>query len=164
MKYPPPANPSLEKNGATLFCADTIPELADQAGIPVDTLTATLHTYHSARDTGTAGYLPVPRSVPSGQTIYAGPTRHEIPGVDAPPFRAIPVAPGITFTMGGPLIDGNARVLHESGAPIAGLYAAGASSAGFDGGEDVGYAGGLVKAAVTGVVAAEHIASLRPAA
>lgn len=74
-----------------------------------------------------------------------------------PLFRAIPVVPGISFTMGGPRIDASARVLHRSGAPIPGLYAAGSCAGGFEGGAEVGYAGGLVRAAVTGVAAAEHL-------
>ncbi len=53
------------------------------------------------------------------------------------------------------MIDGNARVISEAGAPIPGLFAAGGAVGGFHGGRHVGFAGGLVMAAVTGLVAGE---------
>lgn len=45
--------------------------------------------------------------------------------IDTPPYQAFPVTCGITFTYGGLRIDGSARVLHRSGRPIPGLFAAG---------------------------------------
>jgi tricarballylate dehydrogenase len=45
--------------------------------------------------------------------------------IDQPPFEAFAVTCGVTFTFGGLRIDGQARVIDEAGAPIAGLYAAG---------------------------------------
>ncbi len=79
-----------------------------------------------------------------------------------PPFVAVPCVAGITFTLGGPKVDDHARVQDDRGEPIVGLYAAGGAAGGFDGGPDVGYAGGLVKAAVTGVAAAEDVAGRLP--
>ncbi|MET0895664.1 MAG: FAD-binding protein, partial [Acidimicrobiia bacterium] len=78
-----------------------------------------------------------------------------------PPFVAIPVAPGMTFTMGGPLIDRRARVRSGEGGTIPGLYAVGSAAGGFDGGHDVGYAGGLIRGVVTGLAAAEDLAANR---
>ena len=45
--------------------------------------------------------------------------------IDTPPFEAYAVTCGITFTFGGLLIDGDARVINTDGLPIGGLYAAG---------------------------------------
>ena len=42
-----------------------------------------------------------------------------------PPFYATRVYPGDIGTKGGVLTDADARVLHEDGHPIAGLYATG---------------------------------------
>jgi succinate dehydrogenase/fumarate reductase flavoprotein subunit len=62
------------------------------------------------------------------------------------PFHVMEVAPAITFTYGGLVIDRDARVLNESRKPIPGLLAAGA-----DGCPYVwGYAGGLGMSAVFG--------------
>ena len=73
-----------------------------------------------------------------------------------PPFLAIPVCAGITYTMGGIAIDGHARVRHRDGGTIPGLYAAGSATGGIEGGPLAGYIGGLSKAATFGFRAAEH--------
>ena len=67
---------------------------------------------------------------------------------------------GITNTFGGIAVNEHAQALTESGAAIAGLYAAGGATGGLEGGPEIGYVGGLVKCGVTGLRAAEHIASL----
>jgi succinate dehydrogenase/fumarate reductase flavoprotein subunit len=67
------------------------------------------------------------------------------------PLYVIEVIPAITFTFGGLLIDTDARVLDESGAPIPGLLAAGADAGGL---YKRGYAGGLAPALVFGLRAA----------
>lgn len=62
------------------------------------------------------------------------------------------VQAAITHTIGGLRIDERARVLDESGAPVPGLYAAGADAGGLATG---GYASGLAGALVFGRIAAE---------
>ena len=79
-------------------------------------------------------------------------------GLATAPFRAIPVCAGITYTMGGIAIDRDCRAQHRDGGAIAGLYAAGSSTGGFEGGPNAAYIGGLSKAIVTGMRAAESIA------
>ena len=74
-------------------------------------------------------------------------------------FHAARVAPGITFTMGGVRIDGNARVLDVEGRPLTGLYAAGSAAGGVHGGPRGGYVGGLAAALELGLIAAEHAAA-----
>jgi fumarate reductase flavoprotein subunit len=76
-----------------------------------------------------------------------------------PPLLAIPVAVGLTFTMGGPLIDGHARVLGDRG-PIEGLYAVGGAAGGLQGGPDPTYAAGIAAAITLGLLAGEHAAAL----
>ena len=79
--------------------------------------------------------------------------------VDLPaPFYAMPICSAITNTMGGIVVDGEGRVLDTQGAPIPGLFAAGSTVGGLDGGPRSGYVGGLIKA-VMGLIAAETIAS-----
>jgi fumarate reductase flavoprotein subunit len=48
--------------------------------------------------------------------------------------------------------------LHTDGHVIQGLYAAGSVTGGVEGGPSVGYIGGLIKALVFGMLAAEHAA------
>jgi tricarballylate dehydrogenase len=50
--------------------------------------------------------------------------------IDAPPFYAYPVRPGITFTYLGVRVDAQTRILDESERPLPGLYAAGETMAG----------------------------------
>ena len=45
--------------------------------------------------------------------------------LEEPPFVAVPVTGGITFTFGGLKVDGSARVLDTAGRVIDGLYAVG---------------------------------------
>src|SRR6266545_2776104 len=72
----------------------------------------------------------------------------------APPQAvvAVRVAAAITHTIGGLRIDEHARVLDGEGAPIDGLYAAGADAGGIS---TSGYASGLASALVLGRAAAE---------
>ncbi|MET0353356.1 MAG: FAD-binding protein, partial [Plantibacter flavus] len=146
----PPANPELVERGGTLHRADTIRELAELAGLPSAGVEATVDELNAFAE-GVGPLLRVPRSATNG------PLR----GLRVPPFVAIPVAPGMTFTMGGPLIDRRARVRSGEGGTIPGLYAVGSAAGGFDGGHDVGYAGGLIRGVVTGLAAAEDLAANR---
>ena len=65
----------------------------------------------------------------------------------------------MTNTMGGIAIDEWGQAMHEDGRPFAGLFAVGGASGGLEGGQSVGYVGGLAKASVTGLRAAERVAS-----
>ena len=58
----------------------------------------------------------------------------------------------------GIAIDADARVRRAAGGVIPGLYAAGATTGGIEGGPAIGYTGGLSKAAVFGFRAAQHAA------
>jgi fumarate reductase flavoprotein subunit len=156
--HPPPVNPNLEANGGRVHWAPSLDLLARTAGIEPLGLLETVERHRALVEHGVAD--PVhPRTLPTGLRMYGGPAPGQPSGLRSGPFFAIPVVAGISFTMGGPLIDGSARVLHRAGHPIPGLYAAGATAAGFEGGETVGYVGGLVRSVVTAAAAIDHIRS-----
>jgi len=143
-----PANPHLEKEGGTLHRASSIAALAGLIGAQPAALETTVATYNAAVDAGETGSLTPPRNTDKGTPV----------AICTPPFYAAPVCAGITYTMGGIAIDGHARVLREDSTIIEGLYAAGATTGGLEGGERTGYVGGLAKSVVTGLCAAEHAA------
>jgi fumarate reductase flavoprotein subunit len=60
--------------------------------------------------------------------------------------------------MGGIAIDGDGRVKRHAGGIIKGLFAAGSTTGGHEGGPTVGYTGGLSKALTFGWCAARAIA------
>jgi succinate dehydrogenase/fumarate reductase flavoprotein subunit len=68
-----------------------------------------------------------------------------------PPFYVLEAAPAITFTLGGLLIDPDARVRAQTGGVVPGLLAAGADAGGL---YHEAYAGGLAAALVFGLTAA----------
>jgi tricarballylate dehydrogenase len=45
--------------------------------------------------------------------------------IDTPPFYALPLRPGITFTYMGVAVDDTGRVLTQTGRPFQNVYAAG---------------------------------------
>jgi hypothetical protein len=60
--------------------------------------------------------------------------------------------------MGGIVVDGNGAVLDRNDTPLPGLFAAGSTVGGLDGGPNAGYVGGLIKATIA-LRAAEAIAA-----
>ena len=142
-----PANPLLEQAGATIHRADTIEGLAAMIGVPPDVLAETIARHNAAIDSGDFSALTPPRQ----GKVQPLPIR-------TAPFMAIHVMPGITYTMGGIEIDDHARAMSAEGKPIAGLFAAGATTGGLEGGGANAYIGGLVKAGVFGLLAAEEAA------
>ena len=69
---------------------------------------------------------------------------------------AVRIAAALTHTIGGLVVDTDARVLDERGRPVEGLYAAGVDAGGWSTG---GYASGLAAALVLGIIAAEAAAT-----
>lgn len=132
--------------GAEAVTADSWEELAGALaayGMDAETMVATINEYNAAMVNGQADALAVPR------------TRHRV-ALTEPPFRALTVRPGITFTLGGVAVDPKMRVLDDRGTPISGLYAAGADAGGTYVG---GYMGGLALGLVQGRIAAAEISS-----
>ena len=119
------ANPFLETTGATFYRADSIEELAAKASLPAAALSETVAAYNNAVASGTLARLSPARSADFGHIwgSRAQPIR-------MPPFYAVPLCAGITYTMGGVAIDADARVQHRNGGAIPGLYAAGGTIGG----------------------------------
>lgn len=145
-----PVNPYLERYGGTVHRDATIAGLAARAGLPADALAATVAAYNAAVEGNALGTLAPRRS--AGKL----PAR----AIAVAPFLAIPVCVGITYTMGGIVVDGDGAALDPRGQRVPGLYAAGTTTTGLEGlveGGQVGYVGGLIKA-VLGLRAAEDVA------
>jgi fumarate reductase flavoprotein subunit len=147
-EFPLPSNPLLVSAGATLHARQTLRDLAECAGIAVDGLLKTV-AVHNAFVVDRSAVLVPPRSAEP---------RPPMP-ILRPPFYAVPLAAGITYTTGGIRIDGQARVLSVSGAPIPGRYAAGSTTGGHEGGPFATYTGGLGKALTFGWIAGSSLAS-----
>jgi fumarate reductase flavoprotein subunit len=142
-----PPNPLVVEAGGTIHRADTLAELAGKIGLSPQRLIDVVGEYNKALDGGALQQLSPPRR---NEPNKAWPIR-------TAPFYAMPICAAITNTMGGIVVDGDARVLDPAGKPIAGLYAAGSTVGGLDGGPHAGYVGGLIKATI-GLRAAETIA------
>ena len=159
-----PPNPYLVSGGGKLFTAPDLGGLAAQIAVPPDALTETVRTYNAAVESGDLSTLTPART--RGRlfgVLRSSETRTDVFPIRKPPFYAIRLCPGITYTMGGIAIDPAMRVLKEDGSSIAGLYAAGACTGGLEGGPLAGYIGGLCKALTTGFIAATSIAAESPA-
>ncbi|MCC6704033.1 MAG: FAD-dependent oxidoreductase [Thermomicrobiales bacterium] len=129
--------------GAPAATANSLEELAQAMqphGLYAPGLIATLSAYNDAVTAGAAAHLPIPRR----DLTYP---------VTNPPFYALGVTPGVTFTLGGLPINEDAQVLDRSGHPLPGLYAAGADAGGI---HNEQYAGGLCLGLVFGRRAAQH--------
>jgi succinate dehydrogenase/fumarate reductase flavoprotein subunit len=145
VKTPAP-NPWLMDNEGEIFRHETIEGLAKIIGIDSSRLAVTLNDYNRAIESRTVNSLHIART---GK-----------PKVLRAPYYGLRVVPGITFTMGGILVNGRGEALNENDKPIAGLYAAGDAIGGLMGGYHGGYTGGLMQAVVTGILAGEN--SARP--
>jgi fumarate reductase flavoprotein subunit len=141
VKTPAP-NPWLMDNNGEIFWDETIEGLARKVGLDETCLAGTLRGYNRAAESGKCDFLPIPRT---GKPKLL----HAL-------YYGLRVVPGITFTMGGILINGRAEALDESEEPIAGLYAAGDAIGGLMGGYRGGYTGGLMQAVATGILAGEN--------
>lgn len=111
-------------------------------GVDASALSSTLTAYRQAA--GEGGWA-------SGAPVAAGARAPQ-----TAPFHALMVQPSITFTFGGVRISPHGEALDPDGSPIPGLYAAGADAGGLS---NVGYAGGLAPAYITGRWAGRSAAS-----
>jgi len=141
-----PPNPALPDAGGTVIETGDLAELARRAGIDAAGLAATVAAFNRSVDSG-GPFAPARTTT----TYRAHP-------VTATPFYAIPLCAGITVTSGGLSVNGNGQVLDTEDRPIAGLYAAGSTVGGIEGGPTAGYVGGLIKSFAIGLIAADSIA------
>jgi tricarballylate dehydrogenase len=108
---------------ATRYEADSISGLAAKIGLRPEILEHTVASFNAAirRD------IPYDKSRLDGRrTEGLNPDKTNwANAIDAPPFYALPVTGGITFTFGGVAVSTNAEVLNAEGSAIPGLYASG---------------------------------------
>jgi fumarate reductase flavoprotein subunit len=153
-----PPNPQLVSAGGKLVRAPDLAALAARIEVLADQLQETVTDYNRAILAGAGAKLDPPRT--SGRMFgesRGSDTRVDLLPIAKPPFYAIPLVAGISYTMGGIEIDAQARVIARDGSPFPGLLAAGACTGGLEGGPLAGYVGGFLKAATLGLIAAETI-------
>lgn len=146
-----PVGPPLE--------ADTIQDLAKQMRMPAENLLDTIGEFNGAVQ---PGEYDLDRLDGKGTAGINPPKSNWALPLDTPPYLAIPVTGGITFTFGGLKCDPEARVIDSQGKIMNGLYAAG---------EPIGEifydnypgASSVIRGAVFGKIAGRH-ASQRAAA
>ena len=142
-----PPNPHLKNVGATMHIAPNLEALAVMIHVPAAALSRTVFDYNAAIAGRSLDTLSPPRRS----------DLHKPWPIVKAPFYAVPMCAGITYTMGGIVIDEFARVLDTGGSVIPGLFAAGTTTGGLEGGPAIGYVGGLVRSSVMGFRAAEKI-------
>ncbi|WP_068826415.1 FAD-dependent oxidoreductase [Pseudomonas sp. BMS12] len=140
--------------------ADSLAALAERIGVDAQGLEATVERFNPMAEQG------VDVDFGKGDSLFD--RYYGDPGVSpnpclAPlrrgPFYAVRLDAGDIGTKGGLLTDVHARVLHDSGVPIPGLYAIGNSAASLMGRTYPG-AGSTIGPAMTfGYIAARHIAA-----
>lgn len=107
--YMPALDEAVEKGSA--FAADTLEDLATQAGIDVEGLLATVENYNAMIENGV--------DTEFGKDL----TGHQL--INSPKYYAVKIVPAVLGTLSGLKVDLDSRVLDTNGDPIVGLYAAG---------------------------------------
>ena len=102
--------------------SDSIEGLAAALGIPPEGLARTVREFNAAVQ---PGELDLDRLDGKSTSGIAPPKSNWAVPLEEPPFVAVPVTGGVTFTFGGLKVDGSARVLDTAGRVIEGLYGAG---------------------------------------
>jgi len=143
------ANSAMVTAGGALVSAGDLDALAARVAIPSKALAETVRAHNDAVAANEFVRLAIPRSV----------KKHKPMTFAVPPYHAVPLCAGITGTMGGVVIDAQARAQRREGGVFRGLYAVGTPVAGLEGGPRAGYVGGLSKAFILGLLAAEDAAS-----
>jgi 3-oxosteroid 1-dehydrogenase len=141
--------------------ARDLDELGEKTGIDAEGLARTLnvwnenvaHEHDPDFDRGSSAYDGYWGD--NNATTTAGKT---LGPIDTAPYYAVPVTVGAMGTKGGPRTDRDGRVLHVSGEPIPGLYAAGNAMAGATG-KAYGGAGGTIGPAMVFGFRAGHAAA-----
>ncbi len=118
-RFMPPVFPPLQ--------AGSIRELAAKLELDADALDETVATFNAAVRPGTFDHTRLDDCRTEGLTP---PKSHWALALDAPPFYAYSLRPGITFTYLGVGVDQRARMLMAGGGPSANVFAAGEIMAG----------------------------------
>ncbi|GAB4008786.1 FAD-dependent oxidoreductase [Nocardioides ultimimeridianus] len=122
----PEGDPADHLTAGTWVRADTIEELAEATGLPVDAVTATVDRFNgfAAADTDED----FGRGEDEYDTFFAGGGTTLVP-LDQPPYYAARFVLSDLGTKGGLVTDEHGRVIDTAGVPIPGLYAASNSTA-----------------------------------
>jgi tricarballylate dehydrogenase len=137
--------------------ADSIAELAGKFELDAATLEKTVADFNAAVQPGTFDHTILDDCRTDGLTP---PKTHWARRIEAPPYYAYPVRPGITFTYLGTRVNKQARIVMKDGKPSANMFAAGEIMAGNVLGK--GYAAGIgmtigsVFGRIAGREAAQH--------
>lgn len=126
------------------FKADTLEDLARQAGIDWKNFEKTMKAYNEASVSQNTKSLPVPKILIGNPVVKA-------------PFYAVPITTTIHHTMGGLRINEKTQVLDKNGNVIPGLYAAGEITGGIHGGNRLGR-NALTDLLIFGHIAGQEVA------
>jgi fumarate reductase flavoprotein subunit len=140
------ANSAMVTAGGAIISAPDLETLAVRIDVSASALAETVRAHNEAVAANDYARLAISRSV----------KKHKPMGLAVPPYHAVPLCAGITGTMGGVVIDAQARAQKREGGVFKGLYAVGTPVAGLEGGPRAGYVGGLSKAFILGLLAAEQ--------
>jgi 3-oxosteroid 1-dehydrogenase len=149
--------PAEQLQSGYVKVADTLEELAEQAGIDPRGLVETVARFNEFAREGKD--LDFQRGDSAYDRYYGDPSVKPNPclaPLDKPPFYAVEMFPGDLGTKGGLVTDEHARVLREDGSPIQGLYAIGNTSASVMGDTYPGPGSTLGPAMTFGYIAALH--------
>lgn len=108
----------MMSRGDWFVVADTLEEAAQKVGLDAAAVAETVKAYN--------GYVDAGSDPEFGRTAFSG-------KVENGPFVMVKMEMHYHLTFGGLVIDTQARVLDEAGAPVDGLYAAGDVISGFEG-------------------------------
>jgi tricarballylate dehydrogenase len=118
-RFVPPLYPPLQ--------GDTIRELAGAMGLDAEALERTVAEFNRSVRPGTFRLA----ALDDCQTIDLTPPKsHWARPIDAPPFYAYPVRPGITFTYLGVMVNERAQIVFDAEPPVTNIFAAGEIMAG----------------------------------
>lgn len=137
--------------------AETIGGLAEALGLDAPTLEETVGAYNAAVRPGTFHPTTLDDCRTEGLTP---PKSHWARRIEAPPFVAYPLRPGITFTFLGLKVDDRARVLMQDGKLSANLLASGEIMSGNILGQGYLAGFGMAIGTVFGRIAGEEAARL----
>ncbi len=139
--------------------ADTLEELAEKTGLPLDEFKATVERFNGFARTGVDEDFK--RGESAYDRYYGDPTNKPNPNlgeISHGPYYAAKMVPGDLGTKGGVRTDVHGRALRDDGSIIDGLYAAGNVSAPVMGHTYPGPGGTIGPAMTFGYLAALHVA------
>lgn len=156
--YPVPLRPYLRSG--YLARAGSLAELAAHTGMNAQVLAETVQRFNADARAGRDAQFGRGGNV---YNRYQGDAERAhgpcLAPIEQAPYYAVRIYPGDLSTFAGLKTDAHARVLDEQGAPIPGLYAAGADMASIFGGRYPGPGINLGPAMTFGYIAARHMAA-----